>query len=210
MALDKSALSSDILKVFKSMKDNYKTEGYDGDKEFCEGLGKAFKDFGESGSISTVDAGTVSAGTFAGQGTGSLSLDSTETIKTLKSAVKAMKEDGEDDDYLAGQIKKALQDMYDASDIVSTTVNGAITPPSGSVITVTGASGKGTIECDFSLVESGLKDFFALMRDIDNGKTDSDLADKIATLVYNAVKSGIVSTNDEGEISGASGYGTIS
>lgn len=210
MALVKSVLSSDILEVFKSMKDNYKTEGYDGDKEFCEGLGKAFKDFGESGSISTIDAGTVSAGTFVGTGTGSLSLDSTETIKTLKSAVKAMKEDGKDDDYLAGQIKKSLQDMYDASDIVSTTVNGAITPPSGSVITVTGASGKGTIECDFSSVESGLKDFFALMRDIDNGKTDSDLADKIADLVYNAVKSGIVSTNDENEIAGASGYGTIS
>jgi hypothetical protein len=210
MALVKSDLSSDILEVFNSMKDNYKTEGYDGDKEFCEGLGKAFKDFGESGSISTTDAGTVSAGTFAGTGTGSLSLDSTETIKTLKSAVKAMKENGKDDDYLAGQIKKALQDMYDASDIVSTTVNGAITPPSGSLITITGASGKGTIECDFSSVESGLKTFFALMKDIDNGKTDSDLADKIADLVYSAVKSGVVSTNDEGEIEGASGEGTIS
>ena len=210
MALDKSDLSADILEIFNSMKDNYDTEGYDGDKEFCEGLGKAFKDFGESGSISTTDGGTVSAGTFAGGGTGSLSLDSAKTIKTLKNAVKAMKEDGEDDDYLAGQIKKALQDMYDASDIVSTTVNGEITPPSGSVITITGASGKGTIECDFSSVESGLKDFFALMRDIDNGKTDSDLADKIADLVYSAVKSGVVSTNDEGDIEGASGYGTIS
>lgn len=209
MALDKSDLSADILEVFNSMKDNYKTEGYDGDKEFCEGLGKAFKDFGESGSISTTDAGTVSAGTFAGTGTGSLSLDSTETIKTLKSAVKAMKEDGEDDDYLAGQIKKALQDMYDASDIVSTTVNGSITTSSGSV-TIEGASGKGTIKCDFSSVESGLKTFFALMKNIDNGKTDSDLANKIADLVYSAVKSGVVSTNDEGEIEGASGAGTIS
>lgn len=209
MALDKSDLSADILEIFNSMKDNYDTEGYDGDKEFCEGLGKAFKDFGESGSISTTDGGTVSAGEFAGEGTGSLSLNSTKTIKTLKSAVKAMKEDGEDDDYLAGQIKKALQDMYDASDIVSTTVNGTITTSSGSV-TITGASGKGTIECDFSSVESGLKTFFALMKDIDNGKTDSDLANKIADLVYSAVKSGVVSTNDEGEIEGASGSGTIS
>ena len=209
MALDKSDLSADILEIFNSMKDNYKTEGYDGDKEFCEGLGQAFKNFGESGSISTKDGGTVSAGTFAGTGTGSLSLNSAKTIKTLKSAVKAMKENGKDDDYLAGQIKKALQDMYDASDIVSTTVNGAITTSSGS-ITITGASGKGTIECDFSSVESGLKTFFALMKDIDNGKTDSDLADKIADLVYSAVKSGVVSTNDEGEIEGASGLGTIS
>lgn len=209
MALDKSDLSADILEIFNSMKDNYDTEGYDGDKEFCEGLGKAFKDFGESGSISTTDGGTVSAGEFAGSGTGSLSLNSAKTIKTLKSAVKAMKEDGEDDDYLAGQIKKALQDMYDASDIVSTTVNGTITTSSSS-ITIEGASGKGTIECDFSSVESGLKTFFALMKDIDNGKTDSDLADKIADLVYSAVKSGVVSTNDEGEIEGASGLGTIS
>lgn len=209
MALDKSDLSADILEIFNSMRTNYKTEGYDGDKEFCEGLGKAFKDFGESGSISTTDGGTVSAGEFSGKGKGSLSLNSAKTIKTLKSAVKAMKENGKDDDYLAGQIKKALQDMYDASDIVSTTVNGAITT-SSSTVTITGASGKGTIECDFSSVESGLKTFFALMKDIDNGKTDSDLANKIADLVYSAVKSGVVNTNDEGEIEGASGAGTIS
>jgi hypothetical protein len=48
------------------------------------------------------------------------------------------------------------------------------------------------------------------MKDIDNGKTDSDLADKIADLVYDAVSSGVVSTNDEGDIEGASGEGTIS
>lgn len=209
MALDKEDLSADILEIFNSMKTNYKTEGYDGDKEFCEGLGKAFKDFGESGSISTKDTGTVSAGEFLGKGKGSLSLNSAKTIKTLKSAVKAMKEDGEDDDYLAGQIKKALQDMYDASDIVSTTVDGSITTSSGSV-TIEGASGKGTIKCDFSSVESGLKTFFALMKNIDNGKTDSDLANKIADLVYSAVKDGVVSTNDEGDIEGASGAGTIS
>lgn len=208
MALKQTKLASDILDVFNSMKDNYKKEGYDGDKEFCEGLGKAFKDFGESGQITTVDAGTVSAGAFTGSGSGSLILSSSDTISTLKNAVKAMKEDKKDDDYLAEQITQSLHDMYDAQDIVSTKVDGSITPPTGSAITISGASGKGTIKCVFDTVESGLKSFFALMKNQD--KDDSDLANEIASLVYASIKSGVVSTTDEGEIKGALGSGTIS
>lgn len=210
MSLNKSQLSSAILTVFKSMKDNYKTQDYDGDDEFAKGISKAFKDFGEGGEIITVDTGAVSAGTFTGTGSGSLTLSDSDSYSTLKSAVKEMKANNKDDDYLAGEFKKALQDMYDASDIVETSVNGSIVIPSGGTTTVTGASGKGTIKCNFTTVEAGLKSFFALMKDIDNNKTDSDLANEIANLVYTAVVSGVVSTKDEGDISGAVGVGTIS
>lgn len=210
MALDKSTLASDILSVFDDMKKNYKTEGYDGDDAFAKGLAKAFKDFGEGGKITTVDTGAVSAGAFTGKGEGSLTLSDSASYSTLLSAVKEMKANNKDDDYLAGQIKTALEDMYDASDIVETSVSGTIVISSGGSTTVSGASGKGTIKCSFSAVESGLKSFFALMKDIDNKKTDSDLADEIASLVYSAVSSGVVSTFDEGEISGASGIGSIS
>ena len=111
---------------------------------------------------------------------------------------------------MAKQIKASLDDMYGASDTVATTVKGVITPPSPATpITVTGASGKGTITISFSSVESGLKSFFALMKNIQNKKTDDDLADQIANLVDTAVKTGVVNTNDEGKISGASGVGTI-
>ena len=121
-----------------------------------------------------------------------------------------MKEDNKDDNYMAKQIKASLDDMYGASDIVDTTVKGVITPPSPATsITVKGASGKGTITISFSPVESGLKTFFALMKNIENKKTDNDLADKIANLVDTAVKTGVVNTNDEGKIEGASGVGTI-
>ena len=210
MPLNKSQLSSDILTVFKSMKDNYKTQDYDGDDEFAKGIAKAFKDFGEGGEIITVDTGAVSAGAFTGTGSGSLSLSDSASYSTLKSAVKEMKTNNKDDDYLAGEFKKALQDMYDASDIVETSVNGSIVIPAGGTTTVTGASGKGTIKCNFSTVETGLKSFFALMKNIDNNKTDSDLANEITNLVYTAVVSGVISTQDEGEISGAVGVGTIS
>lgn len=210
MALNKDTLASDISTLFSDMKSNYKTEGYDGDDEFAKGLAKAFKDFGESGEIITADSGTVSAGDFNGGGTGSLSLNDSDSYSTLLSAVRSMKSDKKDDDYLAGQIKASLEDMYGASDIVSTTVNGTITvaSPPPPTIPVVGASGKGDIECDFSSVENGLKTFFNSMKD--QTKTDADLANEIASLVYTALKSGKVKTKDEGQIQGASGTGTIS
>ena len=210
MALNKEKLASDIKAIFRAMKDNYDKEGYDGDDELAKGLAKAFKDYGETGSITTADGGDVSAGSFAGSGSGSLSLDDSDSYSTLKDAFKAMKENNKDDNYMAEQIKVSLDDMYGASDIVETTVNGVITPPSPATpITVTGASSKGTITISFSPVESGLKAFFALMKNIENKKTDDDLADKIANLVDTAVKTGKVNTNDEGQIEGASGVGTI-
>ena len=210
MALNKKKLASDIKAIFRAMKDNYDKEGYDGDDELAKGLAKAFKDYGETGSITTTDGGTVSAGSFVGSGSGSLSLDDSDSYSTLKDAFKAMKEDNKDDNYMAEQIKVSLDDMYGSSDIVGTTVNGVITPPSPATpITVTGASGKGTITISFSPVESGLKVFFALMKNIENKKTDDDLADQIANLVDTAVKTGIVNTDDEGKIAGASGVGTI-
>ena len=210
MALNKKKLASDIKAIFRAMKDNYDKEGYDGDDELAKGLAKAFKDYGETGSITTTDGGDVSAGSFAGSGSGSLSLDDSDSYATLKKAFKAMKDDNKDDNYMAEQIKVSLDDMYGASDIVETTVNGVITPPSPATpITVTGASGKGTITISFSSVKSGLKAFFALMKNIENKKTDDDLADQIANLVDTAVKTGIVNTNDEGQIEGASGVGTI-
>ena len=210
MALNKNKLASDIKAIFRAMKDNYDKEGYDGDDELAKGLAKAFKDYGETGSITTTDGGAVSAGSFVGSGSGSLSLDGSDSYSTLKDAFKAMKEDNKDDNYMAEQIKVSLDDMYGASDIVETTVNGVITPPSPATpITVTGASGKGTITISFSTVESGLKTFFALMKNIENKKTDDDLADQIANLVDTAVKTGIVNTDDEGKIAGASGVGTI-
>ena len=210
MALNKKKLASDIKAIFRAMKDNYDKEVYDGDDELAKGLAKAFKDYGETGSITTTDGGTVSAGSFVGSGSGSLSLDDSDSYSTLKDAFKAMKEDNKDDNYMAEQIKVSLDDMYGSSDIVGTTVNGVITPPSPATpITVTGASGKGTITISFSPVESGLKVFFALMKNIENKKTDDDLADQIANLVDTAVKTGIVNTDDEGKIAGASGVGTI-
>lgn len=210
MALNKKKLASDIKAIFRAMKDNYAKPGYDGDDELAKGLAKAFKEYGQTGDITTTDGGSVSAGSFAGSGSGSLSLDDLDSYSTLKKAFKAMKDDNKDDNYMAKQIKASLDAMYGASDIVETTVDGVITPPSPATsITVTGASGKGTITISFSPVESGLKTFFALMKNIENKKTDNDLADKIANLVDTAVKTGVVNTNDEGKIEGASGVGTI-
>lgn len=213
MALDKDKLSQDILTALRRMLDNYKKEGYDGDKDFAESLAKAFKDYGESGQVITADTGTVSSGAFTGAGQGHLELSDSDTYSTIYKATVQMKNNGKDDAYLAEQIKKSLEDMYNAKGIVKTSVNGAIATPSGSSVTVSGAEGEGEIQCDYSSVVDDIKSLFKAM--YDNYKTegyngDEEFAKGLASIVHSTVSSGTVSTKDKGEISGASGSGNIS
>lgn len=66
MALNKNKLASDIKAIFRAMKDNYDKEGYDGDDELAKGLAKAFKDYGETGSITTTDGGQIAGASGVG------------------------------------------------------------------------------------------------------------------------------------------------
>lgn len=209
MPLIQANLSSDIKNVFKNMKDKAHEEGFNGDLEFAKGLAKAFKDFGESGSISTTDSGAVSSGNFNGSGTGSLSLDDSDSFSTLLNATQEMSQNGKDDTYLAGEIQKSLEDMFDAEDIVNTIVNGSITPPPPALvpIAVVGAKGKGKLKCNFTSVKAGLSAFFSTMTGV--SASDDLFAEQLALLVYSAVSAGSVSTDDEGMILGAKGQGTI-
>lgn len=212
MPLVKATLSSNILSVFTKMKNQAGQQGFDGDKEFSDGLAKAFKDFGESGSITTTDSGTIPSGVYIGAGTGSLKLDDTSCKQTLLTACHKMKNNHKDDDYLAEQIASALSDMYGASNVVETKSSGSATNPSGVVTPIVNASWKGTITISFAVFETSLKAYFAQMKqDGENGATvtDNALANKIADLLYTAVKSGVVNTQGSGDTSGGVGVGTI-
>lgn len=217
MALNKTALQTALAKVFSDMNEEEEDHSKPNatSEFFAKGISEALVDYVSGGVVSTQDSGTVSAGSFSGAGTGSLSVESgyEETegevswsgcAKIIKDACDKMHSDGEDasNDYLAEKLAEGIQKMVDDGE-VSTTVMGQVTTPSGAVSGL-GGSAKGTISVDSSSVETALKTLFA-----SSGFSDSGFASGLATAVDTMYKAGQVSTDGEGAIAGSSGSGAI-
>ena len=125
MGFDKSQLKKDLKKAFNDMKS---------DSDFAEKLSKACKDFGESGEVTTTDAGTVSSGVFAGSGSGSLSLSDSLMSSPIKACCELMKSlTSGGDAKLAEAIGAGILAMTSAG-TVTTNVSGVTTSPQGSPV----------------------------------------------------------------------------
>lgn len=209
MPLNKEKLKSDIISCFDTMKTKAGEEGFDGDTEFASGLSNAFKTFGESGSIITIDSGKIATGVYAGAGNGNLVLSIDKCKKTIEDACSEMKNNNKDDTYLAQEISKGLSEMFGETDIVETKTNGsAVNEATGITTPYVNVSWKGNITISFAPFQLGLTAFFLLMKAGD--KTDDDLATEISNLLDTAIRTGVVSTKGSGAMSGAVGTGTIS
>ena len=220
MALNKTGLQTALAQVFSDMG----TEEADHSKPnatsefFAKGISEALVSYVGTGTVTTSDSGTVSAGDFEGAGSGTLSVESgykkegnaitwSGCAKIIKDACDKMAQDGKDgktvtNDYLAEEIAKGIQKMADDGE-VNTTVSGQVTTPSGAVSELDG-SAKGTISVDSSSVETALKTLFSA-----SGFSDAGFASGLATAVDTMYKAGQVSTDGEGAIAGSSGSGTI-
>lgn len=222
MALDKSSLQSDFKDVFSDM---LETENAT-DEYFAKGISEALVSYISGGQVATTDAGTVSAGTYAGSGSGKLTVESgcdeessedwTGCAKKILDACTYMKEHAKDggfngSDYLAEKLGEAVQLMADEGE-VSTDVKGTVTPPSGSPSTLNG-SAKGTIAVTTTALVSKLKETFSSMwssrkdKDFDG---NTEFAKTFATEVDTLYKAGVISTDGQEALSGASGAGNIS
>lgn len=214
MAFDKTSLENDIKQVFLDMKDAGEEAT---DEMFAKGLTQACKDFGESGSVATVDAGTVSSGVFAGSGSGTLELPSVSTSsgmgKIILDACTAMKTmNSGADDYLATQIGAGLDSMTLAG-VVKTDVTGTTTSPQGASVPPTSGKAEGTITCVSSSLVNGLKSVFSSMfskRNEEGFNGDEYFAEQMANYVDAYFKAGIIATAGKEALSGTVGSGTIS
>ncbi len=210
MALAKSTLENNLKKVFSDMK---KAGDKAKDTDFSDGITKACKDFIEAGDITTVDAGTVSSGVFAGSGSGSISLTDSlmkTPIVTAMNSMKTMTTGG--DSILATAIFSGLSAMVSAGK-VETDVTGLTTPPPPATGTVPPSSGsaKGAMVCTYPTFVTELNQVFQDMIDKagDGFNGDDYFADKLATLVNSYVSSGVVTTAGTGALSGTVGSGGI-
>lgn len=206
MSFDVSQLKSDLYNAFQQM---------ESDDDFADGLSKAIKDFGESGDITTVDAGQVSSGTFSGSGSGGLKLTDSlcsAPIKIACQSMLAMTEGG--DTVLANAIGNGVQAMVSAgtveTDVVGTTI---APPPTSAPVPPYSGKAKGTISCQNASLIAKLISVFSDMKsryDEEGFDGDDYLADEMSKEVKSYFTSGIISTNGTGELSGTTGSGSIS
>ena len=207
MPLVQTTLEQDLKNAFSEMK---KGGANTNDAYFAQKLAEACKKFGESGTITTVDAGAVPAGAFTGTGTGSLSLQSSLMEQPLLSACKAMTDASSGDSILANGIGNALFAMVSAGK-VDTNITGTVVSPSGVPSPLAG-TGTGTITCSQSSLISGLVSCFSEMKDKGGEEGydgDSVFAEKMASLVNSFFKQGIVTVSGTGVLAGSVGSGTM-
>lgn len=204
MAFVKKDLQDDLEDLFKSMND--------GDNSvFSNGIASLIVSYVATGAVSTNDAGTVSGGTYVGSGTGSLSVTTTACARIIKTACDNMTDTAHGNDYLAEQIGAGIKKMADDG-VVTTTVTGTLTPPSGTPVTGYGGTATGTISCNASSLIFDLKTVFSQMwsnREQAGYDGNLEFAKKLASAVDSFWKNGQITTSGEGNIEGSTGSGTI-
>ena len=207
MAFNKAKLQSDFEAVFNSMTDG-------NEDTFPNGISAAVVTFVSGGVVSTTDAGTVSGGTYAGNGTGKLTVTASACAAIIKKACTAMKTmTSGGDNYLAEEMGKGFKKMADDG-VVTTTVTGVLTPPSPATpISPYGGTAKGTISCSETTLVTKLKALFQKMynqREQEGFDGDKEFAKVLANEINSFYTSGTISTDGQGNIAGSSGSGSIS
>lgn len=207
MALNKAQLQSDFEDVFESMTDG-------NEDTFPNGISAAVVTFVSGGVVSTTDAGTVTGGTYAGSGTGKLTVTASACAAIIKAACTAMKTmTSGGDDYLAEEMGKGFKKMADDG-VVTTTVTGVLTPPPPATpISPYGGAAKGTISCSEATLVSKLKLLFKKMynqREEEGFDGNKEFAKELANEINSFYTSGTISTDGQGNIAGSSGSGSIS
>jgi hypothetical protein len=179
----------------------------DGDNSvFADKVAKAVKDYAESGLISTADAGTISAGVFAGAGTGKIACDDGPCADAILSACDAMNSDGGGNEYLAKELAAAIHAMIE-SGTVETDVSGAAVPPSGGSVPVSGKA-EGVMAGVPAPMEASLLSAFLDMNDMTTGGDDY-MASQMAAAIDTYLKACAVSAAGKEALSGSAGTGAM-
>jgi hypothetical protein len=198
MSLTVNTLADALKTVFENMKDN---------RAFATGFAEAVADYAGSGTVTTADAGTVSAGEFVGAGTGALTCSAAlcgDIVYAACEAMNTMPSGG--NEYLAAQMALGIDTMI-AGGTVETDVSGTVTPPSGIPAPLSGTAEGGMTGIPAPMEAAFLSAFLAM-----NGMTEGGndyLAGQCASAVDAYLKAAAVKTSGEGALSGSTGAGTM-
>ena len=202
MALVSAALENDIASAFKSMGDG-------DNKVFSQKISAAVKKFSESGTVTTVDAGAISAGAFTGAGTGGIEVDDSICEEIIYAACTAMDSMGSGGNaFLAEQLAIGIHSMVSAGN-VETDVNGTAITASSPPVTIP-VSGKAT--GSMAGVPAPMQAAFtAAFNSMDNMTEGGDdyLAQQMATAIDAYHKASAINTNGSAALAGSIGTGAM-
>jgi hypothetical protein len=201
MALVVLTLQRDILNAFLSM-----TDGDDG--VFADNVSAAAAKYAESGVITTIDAGGISAGAFTGTGEGKITCDAAVCKNIVLSACKAMHHDTASggNEYLAAQLAAGIHAMVSAGR-VKTNVTGAAASPGSPPIPMAGtAAGKMT-----GVPSPMQAAFLAAFTSMDAMREGGDqyMAQQTAAAVDAYLKAAAAAVQGIGALAGSAGSGNM-
>ena len=208
MAFVVSKLENDLKKVFSDMKDAGENVTVD---MFTDGIAQACADFVQTGSVTTVDTGTIPAGTFTGSGTGQITVQASLLKSALDIACNAMSSMPEGgDDVLANALGSGMFAMSGAA-VVDTNIVGTVVSPSGVPSPISG-TGKGVIVCVQAPLVSSITSCFSLMKQNAGNEGfdgDSYFASELSKAVLTYWTSGTITVNGLAPLVGSVGSGTV-
>jgi hypothetical protein len=197
MSLPFSAFENALKAVFNDMSGD--------DRKFSDGFAAAVKDYAESGTITTADAGTVSAGAFTGKGEGGITVEASECADIIYAGTRAMLGTG-GNDVLAAKMAEGVDTMIAGGKAV-TDVSGVCVPPSGSPFTLSG-SAEGAMTGVPAPMEAAFFSAFEAMNSMSEGGNDY-MAAQCAAAVNDYLISSVVNTKGKAALSGSSGTGKM-
>jgi hypothetical protein len=156
MAFVSTTLQSALVTIFTAM--DAVTDG-SGNEYLAEKLAAAIKTYTLTGQASTMDAGSAAAGTYAGAGVGTMTIDA----ENLESDLLETFDAGYDDDELAAHMAADIDTACSEEGTVKVTSSGTVTTPAGATSNLSGP-GTGTFSGDKSIIEEDLKGCFAAMK----------------------------------------------
>jgi hypothetical protein len=202
MSLNVQTITDDLLAAFRSMTDG-------DNKDFSEKVSTAMNDYTETGTINTTDSGTISAGAFAGQGSGNNTTDDSICEKIVYVACNTMNTMATGGNaYLAAQLALGIHSMVIQGE-VKTNVNGTVTPPPPiSPFSLSGtAKGNQTGTAMAAMQASFLAAFTAMDAMTEGG--DKYMAQQIAMATDVYLKSAVANTQGQGPLAGSAGVGAM-
>jgi hypothetical protein len=199
MALVATTLETALKAIFAAM--NTMSSG--GDAYCAEQTALAITAFILTGQAATVDSGAAPAGTYAGSGIGTMTINS----DNLKSALKSTFEAAYDNDGLAAHMADDIDNACKADKTVATTSTGVVTTPAG-VTTPFSGPGQGGFSGSKSTIETALQSCFSAMESMESGGNDY-FAAALASAIDSYLKAGTISVTLQTPFISGSGSGAI-
>jgi hypothetical protein len=174
-----------------------------GDAYCADKMSAAIKAFILTGQVATADTGAAPAGSYAGAGVGTMTINADGLKSDLQSTFQAKYSNND----LAAHMATDIDNACKADKTVKTTSTGTVTIPAGGTISFSGP-GEGKFTGTKTSIETTLKACFSAMDNMATGGNQYYAA-QLAAAVNSYLKAGAISVTLKSPFISGSGSGKI-